>query len=71
MFVICSITDMPRQLQHFVAPDAEGYALSGKSDRPKHQSKSKQQCEFDALAEHPIPTSPEGARDRLRVIGAD
>jgi hypothetical protein len=29
MFVICSITDMPRQLQHFVAPDAEGYAFAG------------------------------------------
>ena len=24
MFVICSITNQPRRLQHFVAPDAEG-----------------------------------------------
>jgi hypothetical protein len=28
MFVICSITNQPRRLQHFVAPDAEGLAFN-------------------------------------------
>jgi hypothetical protein len=27
MFVICSNTNPPRRLQHFVVPDAEGYAF--------------------------------------------
>ncbi len=29
MFAICSNTNSPRSLPHFVAPDAEGYAFRG------------------------------------------